>query len=236
MQRWCSIRQVGLWHGRHSTTLRVSMVAASGLSGAQCHGLVGPKMPTVGVPIAADTCTRPESFDTVAVASFMARIALRRSFELRSSACGPASRTICTARGLSCGLPSTHTDIPALARLRASSAKCSTGQRLLGPTAPGAKATTGRSVARPRFARHCSASSSETRRSGTGQSFGNCASRDSASAPQRSIMRGNLRSPQRRSFNSTKRASPAKPVRSGMPARYGASAAFQVRGITRALP
>ena len=44
------------------------MMAASGLSGAQCHGLVGPKMPMVGVPIAAATCTRPESFDTAALA------------------------------------------------------------------------------------------------------------------------------------------------------------------------
>ena len=212
------------------------MVAASGLRGAQCQGLVGPKIPTVGVPIAAATCTRPESFDTAAVASFSARMALRRSFEVRSRAWGPASRTISAASGLSCGLPSTQTAIPAPVRLRASSAKYSTGQRLLGPTAPGANATTGRSAARPRCARHCSASSAGTLRSGTGQSFGRIASRGRASAPQRSIMRGSLRSPQRRSLSRPKRASPAKPIRSGMPARYGASADFQVRGITSALP
>ncbi len=61
-------RQVGLWQGRQGTSVVVSMTAASGLSGAQCHGLVGPKMPTVGVPMAAETWTRPESFDTQALA------------------------------------------------------------------------------------------------------------------------------------------------------------------------
>ena len=58
----------------------------------------------------------------------------------------------------------------------------------------------------------------------------------SASAAQRSIMRGRARSPQRRSLSRPKRASPTKPVRSGMPARNGASADFQVRGITSAWP
>ena len=43
--------------------------AASGLSGAQCHGLVGPKIPTVGVPSAAATCSRPELLDTAAEAA-----------------------------------------------------------------------------------------------------------------------------------------------------------------------
>ena len=57
-----------------------------------------------------------------------------------------------------------------------------------------------------------------------------------ASAPKQSIMRGSARSPQRMSLIRPKRASPAKPVRSGMPARKGASADFQVRGITSAVP
>ena len=57
MQRWWTRRQVGLWQGRQGTSVSVSIVAASGLSGAQCQGLVGPKMPTVGVPMAAATCS-----------------------------------------------------------------------------------------------------------------------------------------------------------------------------------
>ena len=72
--------------------------------------------------------------------------------------------------------------------------------------------------------------------SGFGQSAGRRAPFGSASAPQRSIMRGSFFSPKRMSLSRPKRASPAKPVRSGMPASYGASADFQVRGITSALP
>ena len=49
MQRWWTIRQTGLWHGRHGTSVSVSITAARGLSGAQCHGLVGPKIPIDGV-------------------------------------------------------------------------------------------------------------------------------------------------------------------------------------------
>ena len=48
------------------------MVAASGLSGAQCQGLVGPKIPIEGVPSAAATCRRPESFETAAAAKNLA--------------------------------------------------------------------------------------------------------------------------------------------------------------------
>ena len=47
--------------------------------------------------------------------------------------------------------------------------------------------------------------------------------------PQRSIMRGSARSPQRRSLMRPRRASPAKPVRSGIPASQGAK-----RGLPRA--
>ena len=49
-------------------------------------------------------------------------------------------------------------------------------------------------------------------------------------------MRGSARSPNRISLSRMKRASPTKPVRSGIPAKNGASAAFQVRGITSAAP
>src|SRR6202040_1683463 len=78
MQRWWPSRQTGLWQGRQSSTLLVSIVAASGLSGAQCQGLVGPKMPIEGVPSAAATCNRPESLDTPAEADASARMASRR--------------------------------------------------------------------------------------------------------------------------------------------------------------
>ena len=39
------------------------------MSGAQCHALVGPKIPIVGVPSAAATCSRPESFETAPFAA-----------------------------------------------------------------------------------------------------------------------------------------------------------------------
>src|SRR6202043_237047 len=79
MQRWWPSRQVGLWQGRHSRTLLVSIVAASGLSGAQCQGLVGPKIPIECVPSAAATWRRPESLETAAEADASARMASRRS-------------------------------------------------------------------------------------------------------------------------------------------------------------
>ena len=53
-----------MWHGRQSRLVAVSIVAASGFRGAQCHGLVGPNIPIEGVPRAAATCRSPESFDT----------------------------------------------------------------------------------------------------------------------------------------------------------------------------
>ena len=55
-----------------------------GLSGFQCHGLVGPKIAIVGVPIAADTCISPESLVTETSAAASARIALRKSLLVRS--------------------------------------------------------------------------------------------------------------------------------------------------------
>ncbi len=79
MHRWWTSRQTGLWQGRQGSAIGASITAAIGLSGAQCHGLVGPKMPTAGVPMAAATCRRPESFDTAAWAAASARMALRRS-------------------------------------------------------------------------------------------------------------------------------------------------------------
>src|SRR6187401_2937050 len=105
-------RQVGWWHGRHGTFDSVSIVAASGFSGAQCQGLVGPKMPMVGVPIAAETCWRPESFVTQAAATLSAKIALRRSDDVRSRAAGPAILTISVAKGVSASLPRTQTVRP----------------------------------------------------------------------------------------------------------------------------
>ena len=73
-------RQTGLWQGRQGKlACRSCTTPASGLSGAQCQGLVGPKMPMVGVPIAAATCSRPELFDIASSAAASARMALRRS-------------------------------------------------------------------------------------------------------------------------------------------------------------
>src|SRR6185369_11539402 len=110
-----------------------------------------------------ETCTRPESLETQALASLIARMALRRSVEVRSRACGPAASTISLAKGASAGLPNTQIEKPSAVRALASSAKYADGQRLLGPTAPGAKAITGRpSPARPRVARHLSASAAGT--------------------------------------------------------------------------
>src|SRR6478672_3965515 len=79
MQRWCSRRQTGLWQGRHGNSPAACITPARGFSGAQCHGLVGPKMPIVGLPKAAATCMRPESLETTACAAESARMALRRS-------------------------------------------------------------------------------------------------------------------------------------------------------------
>ncbi len=60
MQRWWPSRQIGRWQGRQASAPEISTISASGLSGAQCHGLVGPKMPIAGVSSAAATCSRPE--------------------------------------------------------------------------------------------------------------------------------------------------------------------------------
>ena len=50
----------------------------------QCQGLVGPKIATVGVPIAADMCINPESLVTARSAAASASIALRTSLLVRS--------------------------------------------------------------------------------------------------------------------------------------------------------
>ena len=60
--------------------------------------------------------------------------------------------------------------------------------------------------------------------------------RGNASEAQRSTMRGSARSPQRTSLTTPSRSSPKKPTRCGMPARNGASADFQVRGMIKAVP
>src|SRR5664280_2455496 len=89
-----------------------SRMAAIGLSGFQGHGLVGPKIATVGVPIAADTCISPESLVTATSAAASARIALRRSGPVRSRTRCPAVSAIRFARGVSFGPPKTQTDAP----------------------------------------------------------------------------------------------------------------------------
>ena len=68
-----------------------SSTAASGLSGAQCHGLVGPNTAIAGRPSAAAMCISPESLDTAASAQDSARMASRRSWPVRSRARAPAA-------------------------------------------------------------------------------------------------------------------------------------------------
>ena len=55
------------------------MTAASGLSGAQCQGLVGPKMPIVGVPMRGGDMQQAGIVRHRGVGGFSARMALRRS-------------------------------------------------------------------------------------------------------------------------------------------------------------
>ena len=110
------------------------------------------------------------------------------------------------------------------------------GQRLDGPTAPGASATAGWTPRNPIRSRQPSISVGGTRSSGRGHSVRCGASFGSASAAHWSIMRGRCFSPKRRSLSRPKRHSPSQPTRSGMPARKGASAAFQVRGMISAVP
>ena len=161
--------------GRQGTSVRVSITAASGLSGAQCHGLVGPKMPMVGVPMAAATCTRPESLDTAALGDLQRedRVAQIVARSGRAHA-GPPASTISAASGVSAGPPSTQT----------ATAFGGQRRRQLGVMTRPASACSGRprraqgddraaaSSSRPRRARHCAASASGTTSSGSGQSAG----------------------------------------------------------------
>src|SRR6185312_7519950 len=72
MQRCAFMVQTGRWHGWHGTTVLVCTVAARPFSGAQRWGLVGPKIPMVGVPSAAAICIRPESLDIATLAAAIA--------------------------------------------------------------------------------------------------------------------------------------------------------------------
>src|SRR5450631_4295737 len=94
-------------------------MAAIGLSGFQCHGLVGPKIAIVGVPIAAETCIRPESLVTEILAVASARIALRRSLLVRSRTRGPPASAIFAASAVSLGPPKTQMDAPSWTSARA---------------------------------------------------------------------------------------------------------------------
>ena len=170
-------RQIGMWHGWQSSFSAVCVTtAAMGLSGAQCHGLVGPKMPIVGVPSAAATCSRPESFDTATFAAASARIALRRSVPVRSrvSRCGIAD----DARERRLGGAAEHPDVRALMNQAAARdpRRPPPGQRFDGPTAPGASATVGRPLSgRPCRSRQPAASPAGTLSSGSGHSAGGAA-------------------------------------------------------------
>ena len=77
---------------RASASPSGSRIAAIGLSGFQCQGLVGPKIAIVGVPIAADTCMSPELLVTEISAAASARIALRKSELVKSRTRLPPAR------------------------------------------------------------------------------------------------------------------------------------------------
>ena len=99
-----------------------SRMAATGLSGFQCHGLVGPKMATVGVPIAAETCIRPESLvtDSIRRGERENGVAQIVAGEVAHALAGSA--TISRAIGVSFGPPRTQTEAPSLASARARTA------------------------------------------------------------------------------------------------------------------
>src|ERR1051325_81386 len=116
------MRQVGRWHGWQGKSVANLIAAASGLSGGQSWGLVGPKIEIVGVPIAAETCDSPESLVIATFAAASARIALRRLLPVRSRADVALAATISPASARSLGPPTTHTLQPCCASIRATSA------------------------------------------------------------------------------------------------------------------
>ena len=220
-----------------ASSLAVSIIAASGLSGAQCQGLVGPKMPIVGVPSAAATCSRPESFDT----------ATRGGGERQDGVAQIGAGEVARARVRRSDLggerllvrAAEHPDRDALGREACAPARHRRGRPALGRADRAGRKRHHRAAVAGEPAllapsgdlggRHL-----EFRQRPVGAAAS--APCGSASAAQRSTMRGSVRSPKRRSLSRPKRASPTKPVRSGMPARNGASADFQVRGMTSAVP
>ena len=66
----------------------------------------------VGVPIAAATCIRPESFEIATPAAAIARMPLRKSLPVRSRTRGPPAATISAASAFSPGPPTTQTSRP----------------------------------------------------------------------------------------------------------------------------
>ncbi len=185
-----------MWHGRHGTLVVVSMVAASGLSGAQCQGLVGPKMPTVGVPMAAETWTRPEVVGDASAGAFQRQdgvAEVRRGEVAGGGTCGADD-----LGGERClGLAAEHPDrvarggelfrqvaevAPALARADRAGRECDDRMAVVRP-APALNAPV------------AVASAAGTFSSGFGHSIGGAAAFGSASVPQRSIMRGSAFSP-----------------------------------------
>src|ERR1051326_8899076 len=118
--------------------------------------------------------------------------------------------------------------------------RCATPGRPSSPRRSRPAPTSGRAPpappSTPRPPPQAATSAAGTTSSGRGHSAGTGAPSGKASAAQRSTMRGSRRSPQRHSLSSPKRASPTNPTRCGIPARNGASAAFQVRGMISASP
>ncbi len=111
--------------GRAGRTIRssISTTAASGLSGAQCHGLVGPKMPIAGVPIAAATCRSPELFDTATLGGGQRQNGVAQVRSGHVAGIAPDRRRRSRRRAPSRpGPPRTQTCTPSAVRRRASSA------------------------------------------------------------------------------------------------------------------
>ena len=92
----CATRHCPAWHGSSVAHRSGSApeLPSTGLSGFQCHGLVGPKMPIVGVPSAAATCIRPESLEIATFGRGKRENPLRRSVPVRSRSLGRAARMI----------------------------------------------------------------------------------------------------------------------------------------------
>ena len=239
MQRWWTSRQVGLWQGRQGTSV----------SGLDHRGERIERRPVPRAGRAEDADGRradgggdmnEAGIVRHAGAGAASAPGWRCEGRARSGRArpGPAAATISAASGASAGLPSTQTAKPSAVSFRASSAKVSDRPALARPDRARRKGDHRPAVVRQTargapfrglLRRHVRVRASAIPPAGL---------RPSAAPARRSgrSCGAVFFSPKRMSLSRPKRTSPAKPVRSGMPASNGASADFQVRGITSAVP